>query len=154
MFEAPVPHAVGGSSSREGCSDTQTNITSAPLSEEQSCSLSHLCAGLQLQLPVYPHVSLCYSAIAKGLEVSGELYLWPQRAIPPGFYPLSRGWVYHPVPEAPLLGECRGPRHFRKYQVHMGSGPVLGSTLKKALCHTCLVGGTEYKYHQDGIKVD
>ena len=40
-------------------------------------------------------------------------YLWPQGAVPPGFNPLRRGWVYRPAPEAPRKGECRrGPRHF------------------------------------------
>ena len=40
-------------------------------------------------------------------------HLWPQGAVPPGFNPLRRGWVYRPAPEAPRKGECRrGPRHF------------------------------------------
>ena len=40
-------------------------------------------------------------------------HLWPQGAVPPGFNPLRRGWVYRPTPEAPQKGECRrGPRHF------------------------------------------
>ena len=40
-------------------------------------------------------------------------HLWPQGAIPPGFNPFRRGWVYRPAPEAPRKGECRwGPRHF------------------------------------------
>ena len=40
-------------------------------------------------------------------------HLWPQGAVPPGFNPFRRGWVYRPAPEAPRKGECRrGPRHF------------------------------------------
>ena len=40
-------------------------------------------------------------------------HLWPRGAVPPGFNPLRRGWVYRPAPEAPRKGECRrGPRHF------------------------------------------
>ena len=40
-------------------------------------------------------------------------HLWPQGAVPPGFNPLRRGWVYRRAPEAPRKGECRrGPRHF------------------------------------------
>ena len=40
-------------------------------------------------------------------------HLWPQGAVPPGFNPLRRGWVYRPAPKAPRKGECRrGPRHF------------------------------------------
>ena len=40
-------------------------------------------------------------------------HLWPQGAVPPGFNPLRRGWVYRPAPEAPRKRECRrGPRHF------------------------------------------
>ena len=42
-------------------------------------------------------------------------HLWPQGAVPPGFNPLQRGWVYRPTPEVPRKGECRwGPRHFWK----------------------------------------
>ena len=41
------------------------------------------------------------------------IYLWTHWAVPPGFKPLWRGWVYRPAPEASLLGECRrGSRHF------------------------------------------
>ena len=47
----------------------------------------------------------------------------------------------------PFLGECRrGLRHFGECWMHLGSGPVPGPTLKKALCHTCPFGGAVHKY--------
>ena len=59
-------------------------------------------------------------------------HLWPQGAVPPGFNPLRRGWVYRPAPEAPRKGECRrGPRHFWNCLSRWATGP----TLKTALCH-------------------
>ena len=48
-----------------------SNITSAPVSKEWPYSLSRLCAGLWLRLPVYPLLSLRRSPIATGLEVIG-----------------------------------------------------------------------------------
>ena len=73
------------------------------------------------------------------------IYLGPQEAVSLGFNPLWRGWVYRP---ASLLEECRrGPRHFWKCREHVGFGPAPGPTLKKALCHNRLIGGTEDKYH-------
>ena len=69
-------------------------------------------------------------------------------AVSPGFNPLRRGWVYCLVPEAPLLGECRrSPRHFWKYWARVSYGPAPGPTLKKALCHTRPLGGTEDIYY-------
>ena len=63
-------------------------------------------------------------------------HLWPQGAVPPGFNPLRRGWVYRPTHKAPRKGECRrGPRHFWKLPVALGFGPATGPTLKTALCH-------------------
>ena len=63
-------------------------------------------------------------------------HLWPQGAVPPGFNPLRRGWVYRPAPEAPRKGECRrGPRHFWNCLRALGYGPATGPTLKTALCH-------------------
>ena len=67
---------------------------------------------------------------------------------PPRLWPSSEGWVYRPTPEAPLLGQCwQCLRHFWKCQARVGFGPAPGLTLKKALCHTHPVGGTEDKYH-------
>ena len=46
-----------------------------------------------------------------------------------------------------FLGECwRDPKYFWSCQACLGYGPVPGPTLKKALCHTHLVGGTYDKY--------
>ena len=45
------------------------------------------------------------------------------------------------------LGECRrGLRHFWSRRARVDSGPAPGPTLKKALCHTRPVSGTEDKY--------
>ena len=45
-----------------------------------------------------------------------------------------------------FLEECRwGPRHFWSHRACLGYGPMLGSTLKKALCHTRSFGGTRDK---------
>ena len=75
------------------------------------------------------------------------IYFWPKGTVPPGFNLLWRSWVYCLAPEAPLLGECwRGPRYFWKCQTRVGFYSAPRPTLKKALCHTCLVGGTEGKY--------
>ena len=76
------------------------------------------------------------------------IYLWPQVAVPPGFNPLRRGCVYRSAPEVPLLGECRrGPWHFWKCRARVGFGSAPRTTLRKALCHTRPVVGTEDKYH-------
>ena len=47
------------------------NVTSSLVSKVQPYSLSHLSAGLWLRLPTYPHLSLCRSPVAMGLEVIG-----------------------------------------------------------------------------------
>ena len=52
------------------------NIISAPISKERPYSLSHLCAGLWLRLPMYPHLSLRWSPVATGLEVIGWDKSW------------------------------------------------------------------------------
>ena len=61
-------------------------------------------------------------------------YLVPQEAVPPGFNPLWRAYIYRLELEAsPFLGECRrGPRHFRECQERLGYGPASGPTLQKA----------------------
>ena len=48
-------------------------------------------------------------------------FLRPQGAIPPGLYPLQRGWVY-----------CRGGRrYFWHCRMPVGFGPATGPTLKR-----------------------
>ena len=57
---------------RKGCSVAQGAAESRSclgLSERRPYDLSRLCAGLRLQLPVYPHLLLRRSPIATGLEV-------------------------------------------------------------------------------------
>ena len=49
--------------------------------------------------------------------------------------------------KCPSLGECQcGSRHFLNYWACVGFDPAPGPTLKKALCHTCLVGEMYDKY--------
>ena len=58
-----------------------------------------------------------------------------REAVPPGFNPLRRGWVY---PPAPQKGECqRGQRYFWNCLIRVGSGSVTGPTLKRP-CATFL----------------
>ena len=43
----------------------------------------------------------CGACCTVYLDVSHHwIYLWPQGAVPPGFDPLQRDWVYRQVPEA------------------------------------------------------
>ena len=59
-----------------------------------------------------PAVNACRT-VRSGVFHHWIHHLWPQGAVPPGFNPLRRGWVYRPAPEAPRKGKCRrGPRHF------------------------------------------
>ena len=86
---------------------------------------------------------ICGTDLAECVSVPGD-FLRPQGAFPLGFYLLRVGWVNCPAPEA--WGEYRrGRRHFRKSRARMGYGPALGPT-KKALCHTCPLGGAVIKY--------
>ena len=63
-------------------------------------------------------------------------FLEPQGAVPPGFNPLWRGWVYRPAPEAPLFrGMPTGSEAFLELPLVLGFGPATGPTLKTALCH-------------------
>ena len=77
MFRAPflAPSSFYGgkqSAPKESCLVTQgaAELSAAPGESRkgQPQALSHLCAGLRLQLPVYPHLLLCHSPIATGLE--------------------------------------------------------------------------------------
>ena len=84
------------------------------------CDRTHLKNGLLFDdaalCPVVGHsrpavVASC--TVCSGVFHHWIHHLWPQGAVPPGFNPLRRGWVYRPAPEAPRKGECRrGPRHF------------------------------------------
>ena len=63
-------------------------------------------------------------------------HLWPQGAVPSGFNPLRRGWVYRPAPEARRKrGMPTGSEVFLELPVALGFGPATGPTLKTALCH-------------------
>ena len=72
-FFYPALHAAGVSSAvLERAALTfrwVLNITSSPVSKERLYSLSRLCAGLRLRLPVYLHLLLRRSLVATGLEV-------------------------------------------------------------------------------------
>ena len=83
------------------------------------------------------------------------IYLWPQGAVPPGFNPLRRGWVYRPAPEAPLLrGMPTGSEAFLEMPGACGLRPCAWPHPKKALCHTRPVGGTDDKYPPSPSKIN
>ena len=63
-------------------------------------------------------------------------HLWPQGAVPPGFNPLRRGWVYRPAPEAPRKrGMPTGSEAFFGTASRVGLQPCDRTNLKTALCH-------------------
>ena len=108
-------------------------------------SLLDLSRGVGIQLMRHIRPAVMRSAVQVGCVLSLDVPLASRGAVPPGFNPLRRGWVYRSAPEAPLL---RGmPTAFWKCWARVGYGPAPGPTLKKALCHTLPVGGTEDKYH-------
>ena len=92
---------------------------------------------------VYDLSSLVVGSHLVGRSTSGRFrpvclgtgdILWPQGAIPPGFNPLRRGWVYRP---APRKRECwRGPRQFWNCLMCMNSSPVTGPTLNSLVPHS------------------
>ena len=62
------------------------------------------------------------------------MYLWPQGAVPPGFNPLWRGWVYRLAPEAPLLrGMPTGSEAFLEMPGACGIRPCTWPHPKKGL---------------------
>ena len=70
-------------------------------------------------------------------------------AVPPGFNPLRRGWVYRPAPKAPLLrGIPTGSGAFLEMPGACELRTCAWTHPKKALCHTRPVGGTEDKYYR------
>ena len=62
---------------------------------------------------------------------------------PPGFNSLWRGWVYRPMPEAPLFkrGMPTGPDAFLELPVVLSFGSATGPALKIALCHILTLVG-------------
>ena len=107
---------------RVGYSDTQTTakLTSAPFSKEQSYSLSWLCAGLHLWLPVYPHLLLCHSPVASGLEVIGWLmscvwlcFKWRRFARSQPHFLVPVGLIQW-QDEVKTAGDKRGCRNYQK----------------------------------------
>ena len=72
-------------------------------------------------------------------------FLRPQRAIPPGLYPLRGGGV---LPGAPKRECRRGWRYFLPCRTHIGFGPATGPTLKTALCHIRALVGCIDKYQR------
>ena len=72
-------------------------------------------------------------------------FLWPQGAIPPGFFTLRGG-----LPGAPNRGMPTGPKDFWPCWTREGFGPATGPTLKTALCHIrALVG--RYEVYADAL---
>ena len=68
------------------------------------------------------------------LPISLYILIWPQEAVPPGFNPLRRGWVYRPAPEAPLLrGIPTGSEAFLEMPGACGLRPCAWPHPKKGL---------------------
>ena len=85
-----------------------------------------------------------WPSVSRYLEISFGL-----RGPSPRLLPASGGWVNRPAPEASLIrGMPTGPLVFWKCRTRVGYGPALGPTIKKALCHTCSLGGVVIKYRR------
>ena len=85
---------------------------------------------------------ICGTDLAECVSVPGD-FLRPQGTFPPGFYFLREGWVHRPAPEAPLIkGMPTGPYAFLEIPGACGLRPCAWTHPKKALCHTCPLGGT------------
>ena len=88
---------------------------------------------------------ICGRDLAECVSVPGD-FLRPPGDFSPGFYTLQRRG-HRLGPETPEKGECqRGCRHFWECQARAGSGPAPAP--KKALCHTCPLGGATNKYRR------
>ena len=114
------------------------------------CGLSSLVLGLhsvgRLTSGRFCRVCLGTGDFCRVCLGTGE-FLRPQGAIPPGLYPLRRGWVYCLAPEAPQKGECRrGRRYFWPCRTRVGFGPVTRPTLKTTSCHIRVLVGSFDKY--------
>ena len=87
---------------------------------------------------------ICGTDLAECVSVPGDL-LRPQRAFPPGFYPFG-GWVH--CPASLIRGMPTGPWAFLGMPGACGLRPYARTHLKKALCHTCPLGGASNKYRR------
>ena len=68
-------------------------------------------------------------------------HLWPQGAVPPGFNPLRRGWVYRPAPEAPRKRNADGARGIFGTACRVGLRPCDRTHLKNGLVPYSYTGG-------------
>ena len=69
-------------------------------------------------------------------------HLWPQGAVPPGFNPLRRGWVYRPAPEAPRKRNADGIRGIFGTACRVGLRPCDRTHLKNGLVPYSYAGGS------------
>ena len=77
----------------------------------------------------------------------GDIFLEPQRAVPPGSKPPQRGLVYRQAPEAPLfLGMPTGPEAFWGMTGVSELWSCAWIHLKMALCYTHSFGRARDKY--------
>ena len=92
------------------------------------------CKGRVLSRPVVgrsrPAVITCRT-VCSGVFHHWIHHLRPQGAVPQGFNPLQRVWVYG----APKRGMPTGSEALLELPVAWGFGPATGPTLKTALCH-------------------
>ena len=82
-------------------------------------------SGLPLQLFEAHFGRPCFGQCdSVGWCLSTGDFLRPKSAVPPSFYPLTRGWVYFVVPEASLIrGIPTGPKLFLAMLDARGLGP-------------------------------
>ena len=84
--------------------------------------------------------------LAECVSVPGDFHR------PQGFFPLAftlfrGGWIYFPVPEAPLIRAMpTGLLAFLKMPSECALRPCALTHQKKALHHTCVLGGADLKY--------
>ena len=98
-----------------------------------------------IQLPGSTSVGrvICDTDLAECDSVPGD-FLRPQGALPRGFYPLRSGGDI----EAPLIRRMpTGPLTFLEIPGACGLRPCAWTHKKKALCHTCPLGGADIKYY-------
>ena len=92
---------------------------------------------------------ICGTDLTECVSVPGD-FLRPQGAFPQAFTPFRGGLGSLPGTwGAPNKGNADGAEGiFGKLRARVGYGPAPGPTIKKALCHTCPLGGAVNKYHR------
>ena len=87
-----------------------------------------------------PSVIACRT-VCSGMFRHWIHHLWPQGAVPPGFNPLRRGWVYRPAPEAPEKRNADGVRGIFWTACRVGLRPCDRTHLKNGFVPHSYAGG-------------